>query len=155
MKRISIVVILMLVLAACGFSSDGDSSGARQSAAPLPRVSAVASAPLAPELVGTWRTSHWLDSTGSQAIWRIYEFTAEGRYEYTLALCRSSTDCTVQSSEWGYAQAVSGILSLSPQSESSDGPRSYPYVVGRDPDVGDIQLHFTLADGQIDIFYAD
>jgi hypothetical protein len=28
-------------------------------------------------------------------------------------------------------------------------------VVGRDPNVGDIQLHLTLADGQIDIFYRD
>jgi len=27
-------------------------------------------------------------------------------------------------------------------------------VVGRDPDVGDLQLHLALADGEVDIFYA-
>ena len=110
--------------------------------------------PLAPELVGTWETQHWLDATGSQAIVRTYRFTADGLYDYTLALCRSSTDCSIRGSERGDARAASGILSLSPQTESTDGPRSYPYAVGRDPDVGDVQLHLTLADGQIDIFYA-
>jgi hypothetical protein len=109
---------------------------------------------LAPELVGSWETQHWLDSTGSRAIVRTYRFSADGRYEYTLAQCQSSTDCAIQSSEHGSVRAARGILSVQPQTESADGPRSYPYVVGRDADVGDLQLHLTLADGEVDIFYA-
>jgi hypothetical protein len=110
-------------------------------------------APLPPELVGTWKTSKWLDQSGSQQIVRTYVFSPDARYEYTLAMCRSSTDCSLLSQEAGYAQAANGILSLEPQTESDDGPRAWPYVVGQDPNVGDIQLHFTLPDGQIDIFY--
>jgi hypothetical protein len=109
---------------------------------------------LAPELVGSWETQHWLDSTGSRAIVRTYRFTADGRYEYTLAQCQSSTDCTIQTSERGSARAGGRTLRLRPQSASAGGPRSYPYVVGRDPDVGDLQLHLTLPDGETDIFYA-
>jgi hypothetical protein len=109
--------------------------------------------PLAPELIGEWQTSQWLDATGSQQIVRTYRFYPDARYEYTLALCRSSTDCAIQDSESGYAQTNGGVLSLAPQSSSTQGPRAYQYVVGRDPDVGDVQLHFTLADGTIDIFY--
>ncbi len=106
------------------------------------------------ELVGSWETQHWLDSTGSRAIVRTYRFSADGRYEYTLAQCQSSTDCAIQSSEQGSVRAARGILSIQPQTESADGARSYPYVVGRDADVGDLQLHLTLADGEVDIFYA-
>ena len=80
-------------------------------------------------------------------------FSSDGRYEYTLAMCRSSTDCSLVSQESGYAQAANGILSLEPQTEPNDGSRALPYVVGQDPNVGDIQLHFTLPDGQVDIFY--
>jgi hypothetical protein len=80
-------------------------------------------------------------------------FSADARYEYTIAMCRSSTDCTLVSQESGYAQADNGILSLEPQTESEEGSRAWPYVVGQDPDVGDIQLHLTLPDGQVDIFY--
>ena len=127
-----------------------------QNTAPVPTTASLPPlAPLAPELVATWRVSKWLDSTGSQQFWRIYEFTAEGLYEYTLSMCRSSTDCTIEGQEWGYAQAANGILTLQPQTESDEGPRGWPYVVGRDPNVGDIQLHLTLSDGQIDIFYRD
>jgi hypothetical protein len=84
---------------------------------------------------------------------RTYRFAADGRYDYMIAVCRSSTDCTVTSTESGQAQAARGVLALQPQTESSDGPRAFPYVVGRDPDVGDIQLHLTRADGRTDIFY--
>jgi hypothetical protein len=45
------------------------------------------------------------------------------------------------------------MLSLEPRTESEEGPRSWPYVVGQDPNVGDIQLHLTLSGGQLDIFY--
>jgi hypothetical protein len=110
---------------------------------------------LAPELVGRWVTQSALDNSGSQAVVRTYRFTADGRYDYTIGLCRSSTDCAIQSSESGSVQAVRGVLALRPHTRSSDGARAFPYVVGRDPDVGDVQLHLSLADGQIDIFYAD
>jgi hypothetical protein len=113
----------------------------------------VAPAPLPSELVGTWKTSSWLDQSGSQQIVRTYSFSPDGRYEYTLARCRSSTDCSLVSRESGYARAADGTLSLEPQTESNDGSRAWPYSVGRDPDVGDVQLHLALADGQVDIFY--
>jgi hypothetical protein len=69
-------------------------------------------------------------------------------------LHRADTATTVRCWDGGDVQAAGGILSLRPQTASADGPRSYPYVVGRDPDVGDLQLHLTLADGEVDIFYA-
>jgi hypothetical protein len=134
---------LALLLAGCGDeASTPSASSLSQEAQPLPT-----------ELVGTWTTSHWLDQSGSQQIVRKYVFTPEGRYEYTIAMCRSSTECSLESQELGYAQAANGILSVEPQTESDEGSRSWPYVVGQDPDVGDIQLHFTLPDGQVDIFY--
>lgn len=109
---------------------------------------------LAKELVGSWETEHWLDSTGSRAIVRTYRFAADGRYEYTLAECESSTNCVIQSGERGSAQTADGVLSLYPETASADGPRSYPYAVGRDPNVGDLQLHLRLENGDVDIFYA-
>jgi hypothetical protein len=109
---------------------------------------------LAKELVGSWETQHWLDSTGSRAIVRTYRFAADGRYEYTLAQCESSTNCVIRSGERGAAQAADGVLSLYPETASADGPRSYPYAVGRDPNVGDLQLHLRLENGDVDIFYA-
>ena len=118
-----------------------------------PQSAPAALAPLQPELVGTWETEKWLDQSGSQKIVRTYLFSRDGSYEYTIATCRSSTDCSLVSQESGYAQAANGILSLEPQTESDDGARAWPYVVGRDPEVGDIQLHVTLPDGQVDIFY--
>jgi hypothetical protein len=112
--------------------------------------------PLATELVGTWQTSHWLDSTGSQQILRTYRFASDGHYDYQLAMCRSgATDCTIQGQESGYAQAVNGMLTLTPQTESQEGRRTWRYVVDRDPVVGDVRLVLTLPDGDEDIFYRD
>ena len=132
--------------------------------APIPVSSSVTVVPappaptvlqgLAPELVGSWETQHWLDSTGSRAIVRTYRFAGDARYEYTLAMCESSDNCTIQGLERGSAQAANGILSLTPETLSLEGPRSYPYTVSRDPDVGDVQLHLTLPTGELDIFYA-
>jgi hypothetical protein len=114
---------------------------------------AVSLAPVAPEILGAWETRASLDTSGSQQIIRTYRFFPDATYDYQLAVCRSSTDCALQSSESGYAQTAGGVLSLVPQTDPSDGPRAYPYVVGRDPDVGDIQLHLRLPDGEVDIFY--
>jgi hypothetical protein len=110
-------------------------------------------APVAPQILGAWETQTWLDQSGSQAIVRTYRFMPDATYDYQIALCRSSTDCAIQSSESGYFQTAGGVLSLMPKTDPSDGPRAYPYVIGRDPDVGDIQLHLTLPDGELDIFY--
>jgi hypothetical protein len=110
-------------------------------------------APLAPQILGAWETRASLDTSGSQQIIRTYRFFPDATYDYRLAVCRSSTDCTLQASESGYAQTAGGVLSLAPQTDPSDGPRAYPYVVGRDPNVGDIQLHLGLPDGEVDIFY--
>lgn len=126
------------------------SSGTVVPAPPVPTVVPR----LSRDLVGSWETQHWLDSTGSRAIVRTYRFAADGRYEYTLAVCQSSSNCTIQSFERGFAQAANGVMSLNPETVSVDGPRSYPYAVGRDPNVGDLQLHLALPTGEADIFYA-
>ena len=114
---------------------------------------AVSLAPIAPEIVGVWETRSNLDASGSQQIIRIYRFFPDATYDYQLGVCRSSTDCVLQSSESGYVQTGGGVLSLVPQTDPSDGPRAYPYLAGRLTDVGDIQLHLGLPDGQVDIFY--
>ena len=142
---------LLLLLAGCGDEASTPSASSSQGTQPPSAPTALA--PLPPELVGTWTTSKWLDQSGSQQIVRTYVFSSDGRYEYSIAMCRSSTDCSLVSQESGYAQAANGVLSLEPQTESETGSRAWPYVVGQDPDVGDIQLHLTLPDGQVDIFY--
>jgi hypothetical protein len=147
LATLTAAAFLVLLLAGCGDEASTPSASTQPNSAPAGLE------PLPPELVGTWTTSTWLDQSGSQQIVRTYVFSPEGHYEYTLAMCRSSTDCSLEGQESGYAQAANGILSLEPQTESDDGPRGWPYVVGQDPDVGDIQLHFTLLDGQVDIFY--
>jgi hypothetical protein len=143
---------LCLLLAGCG-NEASTPSASTLSQETQPRTAPEALAPLPPELVATWSTSTWLDQSGSHQIVRTYVFSPDGRYEYTLAECRSSTDCSLVSQESGLAQAANGTLSLQPQTESDDGPRAWPYAVVQDPNVGDIQLHFTLPDGQVDIFY--
>ena len=152
-----VLAFLFLLFAGCGDEASTPSASSLSqetlSQETQPRSTLAVLAPLPPELVGNWTTSKWLDQTGSQQILRTYVFTPDGRYEYTIAMCRSSTDCSLVSQESGSAQVVNGILSLEPQTESEDGSRAWPYVVFRDPDVGDIQLHFTLPDGQVDIFY--
>ena len=149
---LAVAPFLFLSLAGCGDEASTPSASSL-SQETQPRSAPAALASLPPELVGTWTTSKWLDQSGSQQIVRTYGFSPDGRYEYTLAMCRSSTECSLVSQESGYAQAANGMLALEPQTESEDGSRAWPYVVGRDPNVGDIQLHFTLPDGQLDIFY--
>jgi hypothetical protein len=86
---------------------------------------------------------------------RRYSFSADGAYDYILGVCVSSTDCTIQYSESGQVRSSNGVLSFAPQTEPSEGERAYPYRVGRLTAVGDVQLHMSLPDGQIDIFYWD
>jgi len=147
-----VLALLLLLVGGCG-----DEASTPSASSPAPATQAgsppEALAPLPAELVGTWETSTWLDQSGSRQILRTYAFSADGRYDYTIAECQSSSDCTIRSQESGYAQAADGMLSLEPQTDSDEGPRAWPYVVGQDPDVGDIQLHITLPDGQVDIFY--
>jgi hypothetical protein len=147
-----VLAFLFLLFAGCGDEASTPSASSL-SQETQPRGATAALAPLPPELVGTWETSHWLDQSGSQQIVRTYVFSPEGRYEYTVAMCRSSTDCSLVSQESGYAQAANGILSLEPQTQPNDGSQAWPYVVGPDPEAGDIQLHIALPDGQVDIFY--
>jgi hypothetical protein len=159
--RSTAAVAMAVVLASCVRSTPTTDSSISApppvSASPTdvatPPPIAVSLAPVAPEILGVWETRASLDTSGSQQIIRKYRFSPDATYDYQLAVCRSSTDCVLQSSESGYAQTSGGVLSLAPQTDPSDGPRAYPYVVGRDPNVGDIQLHLTLPDGQVDIFY--
>lgn len=160
-RSTTVAAAMALVLASCvksapapdsSISTAPPVSASPQEIATAPPI-AVSLAPVAPEILGLWETRASLDTSGSQQIIRKYLFSRDATYVYQVALCRSSTDCALQSSESGYAQTAGGVLSLAPQTDPSDGPRAYPYVVGRDPDVGDIQLHLQLPDGQIDIFY--
>jgi hypothetical protein len=126
------------------------SSGATPSSTTI-----AALAPLPPELVGSWTTATWQSQSGYPQIRRTYVFSADGRYEYTVGQCESSTQCALVSKESGTAQVEHGVLAVVPQSESADGPRSWPYAVDRDPVVGDVRLNLALAGGQTDIFYRD
>ena len=56
---------------------------------------------------------------------------------YTVGQCESSTQCALVSKESGAAQVKNGVLA-GPETESADGPRAWPYVVDRDPVVGDV-----------------
>ena len=84
---------------------------------------------------------------------QTYVFAPDGRYQYSLGTCQASSDCSFVSQESGYAQAAGGMLSLEPQTEPNDGSRTLPYVITRDPIVGDAQLQLTLPDGRVDILY--
>ena len=152
---VGVLAFLFLLFPGCGGNEASTPAASSLSQETQPTTAPAALPPLSPELVGTWKTSKWLDQSGSQQIVRTYVFSPDARYEYTIAMCRSSTDCSLVSQESGYAQAVNGTLSLEPQTEPNDGSRAWRYVVGQDPDVGDIQLHFALPDGQVDIFYRD
>lgn len=151
-RQHGVLAVLILLVAACGAETTSSLTPS-VSQDTLASSGSVPLATLPPELVGTWLTSTWLDQSGSQQIVRTYVFSSDGRYEYTIGMCQSSTDCSLEGQESGYAEAANGTLSLEPQTEPNDGSRSWPYVVGQDPDVGDIQLHITLPDGQVDIFY--
>jgi hypothetical protein len=116
-----------------------------------PPTEPAALTPLPAELVGTWTVT--AQDPSGQTIRRQYVFSSDGRYGYTLGLCRSSTDCSFVSQEAGIAQAAGGVVSLEPQTEPNDGARQLPYVVTRDPVVGDAQLQLQLPDGTQDVFY--
>jgi hypothetical protein len=152
LRQAGALAFLFILFAGCGEEASAPPAPS-SSQETQPPTALAALAPLPAELVGTWKVSASLDQSGSQQIVRSYVFSSDGRYEYTLAQCLSSTECTLVSQESGYAQAANGVLSLQPQTEPNDGSRSWPYVVFQDPNVGDIQLHLTLPDAQVDIFY--
>jgi hypothetical protein len=143
-----VLALLLLLSAGCGDEPSTPSGFSTQETQTSSAPDALP--PLSPELVGTWTTS---STTGPQQIMRTYVFAPDGRYDYTLGTCVSSSDCSLEYQESGYAQAAGGILSLRPETESDEGDRDVPYAVLQDPNVGDIQLHLRLPDGQIDIFY--
>jgi hypothetical protein len=102
-----------------------------------------------PELVGTWTQ----DSTGSSTFYfsrKAYQFNADGTYALLDLLCSQDSNGTrcEQSDppEAGVATVVGNQLSLSPQTQSTDGPRTYTFAVVRDPDLGDLRLQFFTAD---------
>ena len=106
------------------------------------------------ELVGNWEVNSGTDSTGSQQIWRFYEFTATASMTTSWACAGprpglAPTPITRRATP----KPRNGRLTLTPQTGSQQGPQTWPYVVDRDPVVGDVRLVLTLPDGQMDIFY--
>ena len=109
---------------------------------------------LPPELVGTWMQENWGGSSRSGYFTRkAYAFYADGTYELVSLLCLSGASCEqADPPEAGIATVNANQLSLSPQTQSIEGPRSYLFAVVRDPDMGDLRLQFQMA-GYVDEFF--
>lgn len=154
-----IALAIALMLSACSAAAGPVDTDAYKTIVPTPDPPPAPEPtvldPVDPALVGTWDVEQWLDSTGSHTLSMAYTFTGDGIYEYLLAECQSSTDCAIVSREQGYFQTPNGVLELSPQTASDDGPRSWPYQVGYlDPEVTiSLELHLLNPDGSVQIFY--
>ena len=102
-----------------------------------------------PELVGTWTQDN--TSGGGGLFGRMaYQFAADGTYVLYDLLCTqdfSGTNCEdANPPELGIASAAGSQLSLTPTSQSVQGPRTYEFKVVRDPNLGDLRLQFYFAD---------
>jgi hypothetical protein len=102
-----------------------------------------------PELVGIWTQDN---TSGAGGLFgrMAYQFAADGTYVLYDLLCTqdfSGTQCEdANPSELGIASASGSQLSLTPTSQSVQGPRTYAFAVVRDPNIGDLRLQFYFAD---------
>lgn len=108
-----------------------------------------------PELIGTWTQ----DGVGSSTFYftrKAYQFDADGNYALLDLLCSQDSNGTTceqaEPPEAGVATVNGNQLSLSPHTQSADGPRTYTFAVVRDPDLGDLRLQFQMAD-YVDEFF--
>jgi hypothetical protein len=102
-----------------------------------------------PALVGTWTQ----DSVSSSTFYfsrKAYQFNADGTYALLDLLCSQDSNGTTceqaDPPEAGVATVNGNQLSLSPQTQSTDGPRTYVFAVVRDPNLGDLRLQFQMPD---------
>lgn len=109
---------------------------------------------LPPELIGTWMQENWGGSTRTGYFTRkAYAFGADGTYALVSLLCLTGGSCEeADPLEAGIATVNGNQLSLSPQTQSIEGPRSYLFAVVRDPNMGDLRLQFQMAD-YVDEFF--
>lgn len=109
---------------------------------------------LPPELVGTWMQENWGGSTRTGYFTRkAYAFDADGTYTLVSLLCLTGGSCEeADPPEAGIATVNGNQLSLSPQTQSIEGPRSYLFAVVRDPNMGDLRLQFQMPD-YVDEFF--
>jgi len=109
---------------------------------------------LPPELIGTWMQENWGGSTRTGYFTRkVYGFFADGSYALISLLCLTGGSCEdADPREVGIATVQGNQLSLSPQTQSIEGPRSYIFAIVRDPNMGDLRLQFQMAD-YVDEFF--
>jgi len=100
------------------------------------------------ELAGTWTQ----DTAGSSTFFfsrKAYQFAADGTYALLDLICSQDANGTTceqaEPPEAGIATVVGNQLSLNPTTQSTDGPRTYPFAVVRDPNIGDLRLQFFVA----------
>jgi hypothetical protein len=110
-------------------------------------------AALAAELVGTWVQENRSGGPAGYFLRKAYRFNTNGSYELVNLLCFTGGTCSdTDPPEAGFATTVGNQLSLSPQTVSVEGPRTYTYTVVRDPDLGDLRLQFQMPD-YVDEFF--
>ena len=109
---------------------------------------------LPPALVGSWMQENWGGSSRTGYFTRTsYAFDANGTYTLVNLLCLTGGSCdNADPPEAGIATVTGNLLSLSPQTPSIDGPRSFVFAVVRDPNMGDLRLQFQMP-GYIDEFF--
>jgi hypothetical protein len=84
---------------------------------------------------------------------KAYRFEPDGTYGLVNLLCFTGGTCEdAEPPETGIATVTGNQLSLSPQTQSTDGPRTYTFAVVRDPNLGDLRLQFQMAD-YVDEFF--
>jgi hypothetical protein len=170
------LVIAILALAGCAGAgtaigtpnAHGTAAPSQPFVPPLPTAGASVARPTATpsratlephslpaELVGTWLQENRAGMTTGYFTRTLYVFAADGRYGLYVLLCLTGSTCSDADPPEGGLAAVDGrVLSLSPQTASVEGPRSYTFAVVRDPNMGDLRLQFFMPDYVDEFFWA-
>lgn len=104
----------------------------------------------AQKLVGVWVQ----DDTGPVLTTRRrYRFKKDGTYEFVFTSRNTGSDREkVLVKEEGTYRVEGRNLKLSPK---KGRPKTYPWRIEKDPQVGDVRLVFELPDGVLDVYYRD
>lgn len=106
-----------------------------------------------PELVGTWMQENRSGGPTGYFTRKAYQFAPDGNYALVNLLCFTGGTCEdSEPPESSVATVIGNQLSLSPQTQSADGPRTYTFAVVRDPNLGDLRLQFHMPD-YVDEFF--